>query len=291
MLDMRIQDQPLLGLTSRLICPKCIHSFQSPFSLCPSDMQIRRKVFLLGPSHHLYLSNCALSVHTHHTTPLGDLPLDLEIIAKLRSTGEFRDLTTPQDAAEHSLEMHLPYIYHILSKSFPPAQTPSLVPIMVGSTSPTAEEKYGRILAPYLADPSCIFVISSDFCHWGSRFSYTYYLPSTTTDVSAGISLRKSESPSDPPIFDSIGRIDRSAMQAIASGSHAEFLSDLRKTRNTVCGRHPIGVIMAAIEEARKQGEVGEGKGRFHFVRYERSSEVEDARDSSVSYASAFAVL
>lgn len=33
----------------------------------------------------------------------------------------------------------------------------------------------GALLAPYLDDPSNLFVISSDFCHWGSRFSYTFY--------------------------------------------------------------------------------------------------------------------
>jgi predicted class III extradiol MEMO1 family dioxygenase len=49
---------------------------------------------------------------------------------------------------------------------------------------------------------------------------------------------------------------------------------------------------MAAIEILEKEGQVsGEGKGRFKFVRYERSSEVEDISDSSVSYASAYAVL
>lgn len=46
--------------------------------------------------------------------------------------------------------------------------------------SPEQEKLYGDILAPYLNDPQNLFVISSDFCHWGSRFRYTYY------DESAG---------------------------------------------------------------------------------------------------------
>lgn len=58
----------------------------------------------------------------------------------------------------------------------------------------------------------------------------------------------------------------------------------LSETGNTVCGRHPIGVVMAAMEE------LG-GQGKFRFVRYERSSECVKVEDSSVSYASAFAVL
>lgn len=49
------------------------------------------------------------------------------------------------------------------------------MPILVGSISPEVEAIYGEILAPYLADSQNLFVISSDFCHWGKRFSYTYY--------------------------------------------------------------------------------------------------------------------
>ena len=80
-------------------------------------------------------------------------------------------------------------------------------------------------------------------------------------------------------------------MEAIEQGSHEEFLKVLKETGNTVCGRHPIGIVMAALEVLREQGGVEEGKGKFRFVRYERSSEVMNLRDSSVSYCSGFAVL
>lgn len=77
-------------------------------------------------------------------------------------------------------------------------------------------------------------------------------------------------------------------MDAVETGSHDAFLKQLKGTGNTVCGRHPIGVFMAAVEAAELGGE---GKGRFRFLRYERSGLVESAADSSVSYASAFAVF
>lgn len=38
-----------------------------------------------------------------------------------------------------------------------------------------SEARYGGHLAPYLADSSNLFVVSSDFCHWGSRFQYTFF--------------------------------------------------------------------------------------------------------------------
>jgi AmmeMemoRadiSam system protein B len=228
---------------------------------------------------------------------LGDLVIDKETVKELQETGEFDTMSTDTDEAEHSMEMHLPYIYKMLSRYFSSTtEYPPLIPILVGNTSPSAEESYGRILASYLADPTSVFVISSDFCHWGLRFQYTYYLPaspSITTVTRGGYSLkRRDENPINPPIHESIGHLDRLSMDAIETGKHENFLNNLKETSNTVCGRHPIGVIMAAIEVLEKENKVtGEGKGKFKFVRYERSSEVEDISDSSVSYASAYAVL
>lgn len=63
----------------------------------------------------------------------------------------------------------------------------------------------------------------------------------------------------------------------------------LSETKNTVCGRHPVGVVMAGLEELREGG--GGSEGLFKFLCYERSGEVKQVSESSVSYASAFAVL
>ena len=38
----------------------------------------RRRVFILGPSHHVALPDCALSRQTHYETPLYDLEIDQE---------------------------------------------------------------------------------------------------------------------------------------------------------------------------------------------------------------------
>lgn len=82
-------------------------------------------------------------------------------------------------------------------------------------------------------------------------------------------------------------------MDAVETGHHSAFLEQIDRTGNTVCGRHPIGVFMAAVEKAREGGVAAEDEwsGRFRFLRYERSGLVENVRDSSVSYCSAFAVL
>lgn len=159
---------------------------------------------------------------------------------------------------------------------------------MVGNTSAATERQFGQILAPYLADPDNAFVISSDFAHWGLRFNYTYYEPNNKSPVK----LRQSDkSPQDPPIHQSIKQVDFRCMGACETGSHAEWLKVLADTGNTVCGRHPIGVIMSAIEVLESQDESSNGARRFKFVRYERSSECRRINESSVSYCSAFAVM
>lgn len=96
------------------------------------------------------------------------------------------DMKTDED--EHSIEMHLPYIAKVM-EDFKGQFT--IVPILIGSLEPEVERMYGEIFAPYLADPQNLFVISSDFCHWGSRFRYDYH------DKSAG------------PIWKSIENLDK----------------------------------------------------------------------------------
>jgi len=159
---------------------------------------------------------------------------------------------------------------------------------MIGKTSASTERSLGKILAPYLADPTNAFVISSDFAHWGLRFRYTHYQPSTGD----AISLRNSSKPpTNPEIHESIKNVDFECIGACESGSHQAWLDVLSETGNTVCGRHPIGVVMAGIAAMEESGRGRGEEGRFKFLCYERSGEVKQVSESSVSYASAFAVL
>ncbi|KAF2815244.1 UPF0103-domain-containing protein [Mytilinidion resinicola] len=256
-----------------IIAPHAGYSYSGPaaaWAYKALDLSRTKRIFLLGPSHHHYLSGCALSQCDTLSTPLGNLQVDKATVAELHQKGSFDKMSLSVDEAEHSLEMHLPYIYKVLSRTFPtPSSFPPIIPILVGATTAAAEAHYGALLAPYLADPTATFIISSDFCHWGTRFHYTYYAPR----AGAPYSLRSSDrAPADPPLAASIAAVDRLCMDAVETGSHARFLDVLGETENTVCGRHPIGVVLAAVE-ALEEGQRGAGKGRFRFVRYERSSE------------------
>lgn len=194
-----------------------------------------------------------------------------------------------------------------------------VVPILVGAISQSKENVFGTLLAPYLKDPETLFVVSSDFCHWfvtstsmgldradavvprGSRFSYTYFKPDDTAEAtSLG---RSGAKPSGQAIHESIAALDKRGMDALTvplstnAGDiptfrvrQAEFGAYLKETRNTICGRHPIGVLMAAAAELQDAGTPGwvPAEAELRFVRYEQSSKAVKGSDSSVSYASAF---
>ncbi|KAG9156011.1 hypothetical protein Leryth_012081, partial [Lithospermum erythrorhizon] len=245
-----------------VIAPHAGYSYSGPaaaYAFANIDPANISRVFLLGPSHHYYTPKCALSGATVYKTPIGDLHIDLEVIEELKATGKFEMMDLRVDEAEHSMEMHLPYLAKVF-QGYPV----KIVPILVGAVSAENESMYGRLLAKYLDDPSNFFSVSSDFCHWGSRFNYMHY------EKKHG------------PIYKSIEALDKTGMDIIETGDPEAFKKYLLETDNTICGRHPISVFLHMLKNCST-------KAMIRFLRYEQSSQCKSTRDSSVSYASAAA--
>ncbi|CAB1311709.1 unnamed protein product [Coregonus sp. 'balchen'] len=142
-----------------------------------------RRVFILGPSHHVPLSRCALSSAEVYKTPLYDLRIDQNAI-KMSSA---------------------------LSRCW---------------WEPSVNLK-NRTMGN---------------CSAGQRFRYTYY------DEAQG------------EIHRSIEHLDKMGMGIIETLDPMSFTNYLKKYHNTICGRHPIGVLL-------------------------NSSQCRNWQDSSVSYA------
>jgi MEMO1 family protein len=79
----------------------------------------------------------------------------------------------------------------------------------------------------------------------------------------------------------------------LAGDAHAAFAAYLARTKNTICGRHPIGVLLGALTAIERGLDADQGgkKVTLRWVRYAQSSPCVDIRDSSVSYASAYVVF
>ncbi|KAK1276908.1 hypothetical protein QJS04_geneDACA003742 [Acorus gramineus] len=212
------------------------------------------RVFLLGPSHHYYTPKCALTRATVYSTPLGDLPIDLEVVDELQATGKFELMDLHADEAEHSMEMHLPYLAKVFH-----GWPVKIVPILVGSLNSENEAMYGRLLAKYVDDPKNFFSVSSDFCHWGSRFNYTHY------DKGHGA------------IYKSIEALDRMGVDIIETEDADAFKRYLREFDNNIYD--PISVFLHMLRNCSLNVKI-------NFLWYEPSSQCRSMRDSSVSYAS-----
>jgi len=232
------------------------------------DIRHVRRVFILGPSHHSYFEEIRASPFASYETPLGSLPVDRRTIKELIEKGgnmncPIKMLTQEQDEDEHSIEMQTPFIASLTVPKDTAQSAAQIVPLVVGHIDHQAEQRYGRLLAPYLADPSNLFVISSDFCHWGPRFRYQYHF----------------EPQKYPDIGDAVIAMDHLAMQLIEKQDQSGLTAYFEKTNNTICGRAPIGILLEAVNQ---------NKGRFSspsFLHYSQSNRCKKPTDMSVSYA------
>ncbi|KAK3322061.1 MEMO1 family [Apodospora peruviana] len=293
-----------------IIAPHAGYTYSGPcaaWAYKTLDLTGIKRVFLIGPSHKYYLTNCALSTCSKYETPFGDLTVDAAMCSELRETGDFSNIPFHKEVQEHCLEMHLPYLWKRLEQTFgdDASAYPLIVPIIVGVMGEAEEDHYGHLLAPYLKDSANACIISSDFCHWGSNYDYSpQYIdgvlknpghkspsiikPNGTTNAD----VEEPEEPevSPPPYHEIIKKLDEIAMDAVETGVHGNFHRCIKVTGNTVCGSHPIGVVMAALEALKAEG-LEDGKGKFKFIQYQRSGLVVDKDDFSVSYAAAYAVI
>lgn len=125
---------------------------------------------VIGPSHHVYMEDAALTQARALATPVGDVPVDVDAVDALMKTGLFSWFDPGQDEEEHSVEMHLPFMVRAAAMHKQPV--PTIVPIIVGHVSREQHLLMAKALAPLLAEPGTILAVSTDFCHWGTRFRF-----------------------------------------------------------------------------------------------------------------------
>lgn len=122
--------------------------------LAPIAQRIRT-VVLLGPAHRVTLRGLALPAATHFATPLGAVELDTEAVARLRGLPQV-SVSDTAHAAEHSLEVHLPFLQSLLPKFL-------LLPLVVGQAT-TAE--VAQVLDRVWGGEDTLIVVSSDLSHY-----------------------------------------------------------------------------------------------------------------------------
>ncbi|KAA0175155.1 hypothetical protein FNF27_03453 [Cafeteria roenbergensis] len=231
----------------------------STYKHLPADC---KRVVIMGPSHHVYLRRPVLSQADVMETPLGRVAVDRASVDELFASGQFDWFDPDADEAEHSIEMHLPFLQRA-AVAAGMASAPSVVPIVIGGATAKHHRDIARAIAPLLRTPGTVLAVSTDFCHWGRRFEFTHGLEDRTKAV-----------------HESIRSLDMAGMSALSSLRPDAFAEYMAKTGNTICGRHPLSVMLQAVAaEALPSG------GALHWLAYDQSGKALGKDDSSVSYA------
>ena len=127
----------------------------SAYALLEPFRDAIERVVLLGPSHYVPLRGLATSSAMAFETPLGRIPVDVELRDRLLQLPQVVSLDAAH-AREHSLEVHLPFLQTVLA-SF------SLVPLAVGDATAT---EVAAVLEPTWNDDGGLVVVSSDLSHY-----------------------------------------------------------------------------------------------------------------------------
>ena len=206
------------------------------------------RVVVMGPSHSLPMENVAsVPDATHYATPLGEVPLDVELINSLKKYPQFKTIPGA-DEGEHSVQIEIPLLQRALGEF-------RLVPIVVGQLDEPTTSQMGRVLAG-LIDSNTLVVASSDFTHYGPRFQYVPF----KDDVAANLK-----------------KLDMGAWDAIANKDVTGFAQYIGKTGATICGHNPIGVLLAMLPQ----------DFTAHQSAYDTSGNLTGDYANSVSYLSA----
>ncbi|MBN1136753.1 MAG: AmmeMemoRadiSam system protein B [Anaerolineae bacterium] len=168
-------------------------------------------VVLMGPSHHAWVGECAISAEDAYETPLGLVPLDGDFIAALAS---HIPLNRVRRDAEHSLEIQLPFLQRQLADF-------RLVPIMMSADDPAVAPRLARALVETIHEQPerlerTLLVASSDLHHIEN--------------------------------YDQVVSRDQQVVDAVAAYDLDGLTAVLMDRHSTVCGRMPILTVFHAAQ-------------------------------------------
>lgn len=191
-----------------------------------------------------------------------DTPIGM-IETNVKSLPEIPILNQEWDENEHCLEMQYPFIKFMLNQN--ECKKTQIHSFLVGSHGKCTHVQM-KVLNELLRQDkgeSILLIVSSDFCHYGSKFGYSFDQHVTSKNI-----------------WEHIEDLDLKAFEAISNDidPYDKFRNYLNLTNNTICGKGPILLALSLLPK---------GQGNWSLLHYEQSSKVKNDFTSSVSYISA----
>ncbi|MBN1679312.1 MAG: AmmeMemoRadiSam system protein B [Anaerolineae bacterium] len=155
----RAEVEPVNGRLIGVLAPHAGHRFSGPVAghafaaLRGMDVDV---VALVGPSHYPYPADILTTGHSAYQTPLGQVPVDHDVLDELRRSIPIEPVKRDQ---EHSLEIELPFLQRVLDDF-------RLVPLALIDQSLATAERLGHALSDALRGQRALLVASSDLSHF-----------------------------------------------------------------------------------------------------------------------------
>ena len=213
-----------------------------------------QRAIILAPSHRYRFNGLAYGDFDKFSTPLGELATDKEAIAKIADSSSYIQNIERAHIAEHSLEVELPFL-QITQKDI------KIVPLICGSVEDHIVEDISGVLNEWIDDET-IWIISSDFTHYGYSFGYT---PFSTGNI-----------------IEKIRKLDYGAIEKILKLDYEGFRDYVDETGVTICGANPIKILLKTLDLAQRKNKI---KFKTELISYTNSAELSGDTSHCVSYA------
>ncbi len=214
------------------------------------DKKRIKRVLILSPSHRHGFHGVAAGRYDGYWTPFDAVQCDMPALDNLLSLPDSPVKNMP-DAhnGEHAIEVELPLLQYFLNQF-------TLIPLVVGQNNLEQVRRIADALEQFW-EPETLWVISSDFTHFGRAFNYLPF----STDIRAR--LRK---------------LDLDAVDKVLAQDTAGFYNYVQETGATICGYLPITILLALLDK--HKGEV-----KPELLDYTNTGEMFRDFSHSVSYA------
>jgi len=240
------------GRMQALVSPHAGYMFSGPaaahgYAALAAD-GIPEVAVLLGPSHYVSSRQAALSLARAWRTPLGEVLVDMELGRHLLAASDLVEADERTHAAEHSLEVQLPFLQFVYGE-----QTPRIVPVCVrahpfgGGEQLAADARaLGEALATVVGRRRAVVVASTDFSH----------------QVPQAVAQRE----------------DKLALDAILARDGDRLLHTVVTHRISMCGPAPVAMALAYANRR--------GAQEAKLLRYYTSGDILGDSEAVVGYAS-----
>jgi len=209
------------GKVAGLILPHAGYQYSGTVAACGCKLLKQGdydRAIVLGLSHGVPFRGISiLEDVTHYSTPLGEIEVDRTICDQLLKEPPFTSVPRAH-AREHSLANQLPFLQVQLGEF-------KLVPMLVSDVTPADCDRAAGELREHV-DNRTLVVASSDFTHYGADYRYLPF----RENVEENLKVYADQ-----------------ASEAIISLDFDAFRKHLEKTKDTICGRNPLSILIKLL--------------------------------------------